>query len=145
MVWYHLLKIKAPVDHAGHSQLLALCNHIGIFLEKEEISLSHNNSLLTVLEILITMAAMVDYHLTRLSISGILADFKLTPLIHMLQKPILVYIDHKFLLLIVDMEVSILLKVTKSNLQRDSIMLALFQSPSKSLLDSKIMQEEFTV
>lgn len=143
--WFHLLRIKVLVGHAGHSQQLVLCNHTGTFLEKEEILPSLNNNLLIVLEILITTVAMVVYHLMLLSISDILEDFKLMLLTHMLQKLIHVSTDHKFQLLIADTEASTSLKVMKSKWQKDSTTLDLFQSPSKLLQDSRIMQEVSTV
>lgn len=72
-----LSRIKENVDLAGHSLLLVLLNHTGLFTLEMLLFYSLNNNSLIVLVISITLAAMVVYQVKLLSTSPVLVVFKL--------------------------------------------------------------------
>lgn len=80
-----------------------------------------------------------------LNILDMLADFNLMSLIHMSLKQTNAFTDLKSQLLIADMEAITSLKEMKMNSQKDFIMLDQLLSHSKSSLDSRTMQEVFTL
>lgn len=90
-----------------------------------------------------TMAVKVVFHPMLLNILDMLVVLKLKLLILTLPKMEHVFIDHQSQSHTFVTEASISLKAMKKNLLKDSTMLGQSQFPSKLLLDSKIMLEEF--
>jgi len=123
-VWSPQLKTRDHVDPAGLSRPLAHWSLTGTFLERAKMSLFPNSNWLIALEILTTMVAMEDYHLTLLNTLDTLVELKVMLLILTLLRTESVCSENQFLWDTSDMVASTSLKGMRSKWQTDSTMLA---------------------
>jgi len=122
--WSPQLKTRDHADPAGLSLPLAHWSLTGTFLERAKMSLFPNSNWLIALEILTTMVAMEDYHLTLLNTLDTLVELKVMLLILTLLRTESVCSENQFLWDTSDMVASTSLKGMRSKWQTDSTMLA---------------------